>query len=76
MAPNRLVDARIAEQFSNLHKDLQRMGTGILESAIRNYNERVGPNGKTIDISVSELIPLLHQMEMAARGYVQYFEEN
>ena len=76
LAPSRLVDAKIAEQFSSLHKDLQRMGPNILESALRIYNENVGPNGKPIDISVSELIPLLRQLEMAMRGYVQYFERN
>ena len=74
--PNRLVDAKIAEQFSSLHKDLQRMGPNILESALRIYNENVGPNGTPIDISVSELIPLLRRLEMAMRGYVQYFERN
>lgn len=75
LSASRIVDANIAKKTLDLHQDLQRLGTNILESAVKLYNENIGPNSQKIDASPTELIQLLHRYYLAMNGYVQRSED-
>lgn len=75
LSASRIADAKIADQMLNLHKDLQRLGANILESAVRLHNENIGPNSEPIEVFPSELIKLLRKYQMAMKGYVQRSED-
>ena len=75
LSAERFVEFDIAGKMLDLHKDLQRVGTNILESAVKLHNEIIGPNSKRIDVSPDELIKLLHRYQLAVRGYVQRSED-
>jgi len=75
LSASRIVDSNIDKQMLNLHKDLQRLGTNILESAVKLHNENIGPNSEKIDVSPTELIKLLHRYQLAMKAYVQKSEE-
>ena len=75
LSASRFVEFDIAGKMLDLHQDLQRLGTNILESAVKLHNENIGPNSKKIDVSPIELIKLLHMYRQAVNGYVQRSEE-
>jgi len=71
LSATRLVEFDIARKMLNLHKDLQSVGTNLLESAVKLHNENIGPNSEKIDVSPIELIKLLHRYQLAMKGYVR-----
>lgn len=75
LSASRIVDTDIAGKMLDLHFSLQRVGTNLLESAVKLHNEIIGPNSKKIDVSPDELIKLLHRYQLAMKGYVQRSED-